>query len=51
MGEAVSGEQMRASVLRGVRDVAVEQRSVPTPGPGEVQVRVGSVGVCGSDMH
>jgi L-iditol 2-dehydrogenase len=47
----VSGEQMRASVLRGVRDVAVEQRPVPIPGPGEVQVRVGSVGVCGSDVH
>jgi L-iditol 2-dehydrogenase len=42
---------MRASVLRGVRDVAVEQRPVPTAGPGEVQVRVGSVGVCGSDVH
>jgi L-iditol 2-dehydrogenase len=47
----VSGEQMRASVLRGVRDVAVEERPVPTPGPVEVQVRVGSVGVCGSDVH
>ena len=47
----MSVEQMRASVLRGVRDVAVEERPVPTPGPTEVQVRVGSVGVCGSDVH
>lgn len=42
---------MRASVLRGVGDVAVEERPVPQPGPGEVLVRIGSVGVCGSDVH
>jgi L-iditol 2-dehydrogenase len=44
-------EAMRVSVLRGVGDVAVEERPVPEPGPGEVLVRVGSVGVCGSDVH
>ena len=42
---------MRVSVLRGVREVALEERPVPRPGPGEVLVRVGSVGVCGSDVH
>ncbi|WP_461021721.1 NAD(P)-dependent alcohol dehydrogenase [Thalassiella azotivora] len=42
---------MRVSVLRGVRDLAVEERPVPAPGPREVLVRVGSVGVCGSDVH
>lgn len=42
---------MLVSVLRGVRDVAVVERPVPRPGPGEVLVRVGSVGVCGSDVH
>jgi L-iditol 2-dehydrogenase len=42
---------MRVSVLRGVGDVAVEERPVPEPGPGEVLVRIGSVGVCGSDVH
>jgi L-iditol 2-dehydrogenase len=42
---------MRVSVLRGVGDVAVVERPVPDPGPGEVLVRVGSVGVCGSDVH
>jgi L-iditol 2-dehydrogenase len=48
MGAAAT---MRASVLRAVGDVAVEERPVPQPGPGEVLVRVGSVGVCGSDVH
>lgn len=42
---------MRASVLRGPGDVVVEERAVPQPGPGEVVVRVSSVGVCGSDTH
>lgn len=42
---------MAVSVLRGVRDLAVEERPVPVPGPGEVLVRIGSVGVCGSDVH
>lgn len=42
---------MRVSVLRTAGVVEVEQRPVPQPGPGEVLVRVGSVGVCGSDVH
>jgi L-iditol 2-dehydrogenase len=44
-------EKMRASVLRGVRDLAVEERPVPAPGPHEVLVRVMAVGTCGSDTH
>lgn len=42
---------MAVSVLRDVGEVAVEERPVPAPGPGEVLVRIGSVGVCGSDVH
>jgi L-iditol 2-dehydrogenase len=42
---------MRVAVLRGPGDLAVEHRPVPLPGPGEVLVRVQSVGVCGSDTH
>ncbi len=42
---------MQVSVLRGVGEVAVEERSVPEPSPDEVLVQVGSVGVCGSDVH
>jgi L-iditol 2-dehydrogenase len=42
---------MRAAVLRGPGDVVVEDRPTPTAGPGEVVVRVISVGVCGSDTH
>ncbi len=42
---------MRVAVLRGVRDVVVEERPSPVPGPGEVLVDVAAVGVCGSDVH
>jgi L-iditol 2-dehydrogenase len=42
---------MRAAVLRDVHDVTIEERPIPTPGPDEVLVRVGSVGICGSDVH
>ncbi len=42
---------MRASVLREAGVLNVEERPVPVAGPGEVLVAVGSVGVCGSDVH
>ncbi|GAA1810722.1 NAD(P)-dependent alcohol dehydrogenase [Nesterenkonia flava] len=40
-----------SAVLRAVRDIAIEDRPVPQPAPGEVQVRIGAVGICGSDVH
>lgn len=42
---------MQVSVLDGPGKLRVEERPVPTPGPGEVLVRIRSVGVCGSDTH
>ncbi|RRD49971.1 NAD(P)-dependent alcohol dehydrogenase [Arachnia propionica] len=44
-------ETMRASVLRAVGDIVVEERPVPTPAADEVLIQVASVGVCGSDVH
>lgn len=41
----------RVSVLDTELTLRVEERPVPEPGPGEVLVRVRSVGVCGSDIH
>ena len=43
---------MPAAVLHGIRDLRVED--VPAPGAparGEVQIRIGKVGICGSDVH
>lgn len=42
---------MTASVLRGVGDLVLEERAVPSPARDEVLIRVLSVGVCGSDVH
>jgi L-iditol 2-dehydrogenase len=37
--------------LIGVREFRIVDDELPAPGPGELQVRVGAVGICGSDMH
>lgn len=41
---------MRAAVLYDQRFV-VEDRAVPTPGPGEVLLKTRLCGICGSDLH
>jgi L-iditol 2-dehydrogenase len=41
----------RSAVLHSPRDVTIEDRPMPEPGPGEVLVRVVAVGICGSDVH
>lgn len=40
---------MRAAVLHAAGDLRVEERPVPSPGPGEALVRVAVCGVCGTD--
>ncbi|WP_028280682.1 NAD(P)-dependent alcohol dehydrogenase [Arthrobacter sp. H5] len=42
---------MKSSVLDSPGKLRVEERPVPRPGPGEVLIRIHSVGVCGSDTH
>ena len=42
---------MRVSRLHSIRDLRLEELPIPTPGPGEVLLRVAAVGVCGSDVH
>src|SRR5688572_24644518 len=41
----------QAAVLHGIRDLRLEERPAPVPGPGEALVEMRSVGVCGSDVH
>ena len=41
----------RVSILNPDLTLTMSQRPVPEPGPGEVLVRVKSIGVCGSDIH
>lgn len=42
---------MKAALFYGGRDIRVEDLPDPLPGPGEVLVRIGAAGVCGSDLH
>ncbi len=42
---------MRASVLSAPKTIELREMPVPSPAADEVLVRVGSVGVCGSDVH
>lgn len=42
---------MRVSLLNRAHETQLAQRPAPEPAPEQVLVRVGSVGVCGSDVH
>src|SRR6476469_6652112 len=42
---------MQVSVLHGVGQIGIEERPAPEAADDEVVVRIGSVGVCGSDVH
>ncbi len=42
---------MKACVIRGPHQLSVEERDVPVPGLGQVAVRFGAGGICGSDLH
>lgn len=44
-------EKMRAAVLVEPGRIDLQDRTVPAPGPGDVLIRVTTVGVCGSDAH
>ena len=42
---------MRALVLRKMGELVLEEREIPSPGEGEVLLRVVATGICGSDIH
>jgi L-idonate 5-dehydrogenase len=42
---------MKTIVIHQARDLRIEERAVENPGPGEVQVRLSTGGICGSDLH
>jgi (R,R)-butanediol dehydrogenase/meso-butanediol dehydrogenase/diacetyl reductase len=42
---------MPAAVFMGLRDVSIQDRPTPVPGPGELLLEVSHCGICGSDLH
>jgi propanol-preferring alcohol dehydrogenase len=44
--------KMKAAVVRAFRKpLAIEEMQIPTPGPGEVLVKIVATGVCHTDLH
>jgi L-iditol 2-dehydrogenase len=41
---------MKAVIYHGPRDIRLEERAVPEPGPGEVVVKIGAALTCGTDF-
>ena len=44
-------DRMRAVRIHAKQDMRMEQVPSPEPGADEVRLRVGYVGICGSDLH
>ena len=42
---------MKALRLNRIHDLGVADIAIPTPGPGEVLIRVEAAGICGTDRH
>jgi alcohol dehydrogenase len=42
---------MKALVFRGPNQIAIEEVSIPKPGPGEAVLRVTLTTICGTDLH
>lgn len=42
---------MKTIVAHGAHDLRIEEREMPSPGPGQVLIRLETGGICGSDLH
>src|ERR1035437_10084646 len=42
---------MRSLVIHGPKDLRLDDQETGVIGPGQVMVRVGAGGICGSDLH
>ncbi len=42
---------MKSVVIHAAKDLRIEERDVEEPGEGQVQIRLASGGICGSDLH
>lgn len=48
---AVMGQTCRASMLHGPKDLRLEERTLESPNPTELQIAIKATGLCGSDLH
>ncbi len=47
----MSRKMMKAAVLAGPKKIEIKELPVPEAGPGEMEIDVSAIGVCGSDIH
>lgn len=46
----IDGELMRAAILTGAGDLRLERVALPSPGPGQLRIRLEGCGVCASNL-
>ncbi|HEV7132650.1 MAG TPA: alcohol dehydrogenase AdhP [Gaiellaceae bacterium] len=52
LGAGAKTGTMRAAVVRSFTEpISLEDRAIPTPGPGEIVVKIESCGLCHTDIH
>lgn len=42
---------MKVVVAHAAKDLRIETRDIPSPGPGQVLIKMAAGGICGSDLH
>ncbi|QDS74071.1 hypothetical protein FKW77_009432 [Venturia effusa] len=47
----ITTETTLATSLHGAKDLRIEDRALPPPGPDELQIQIRATGLCGSDLH
>src|SRR5262249_62312863 len=51
-GSLTMGKTMQAAVVREFgKPLVIQEVDIPTPGPGEILVKVAATGVCHTDLH
>src|ERR1700693_220850 len=50
-GRLIEDRQQETLVLEDVQKFALKSLPIPTPASREVLIRVGAVGICGTDLH
>ena len=46
----VRAKPIKAAVLTGIKEIKTLERTVCEPAPGQVQIQIKAVGICGSDL-
>ena len=43
--------KMKVAVMKDIGRIEIEERPIPQPKDNEVLIKIGYVGICGSDVH